>query len=112
MLYNCRMINADYPILSKSKRILPARYSWDDAWELVSDLPIEIQIWEDEVVAVTNLSTEEAGGGDTEEEAIFDLVTSLSDYRESLEAHEGRLGPSEAEDLKILRVLIRPITAK
>ena len=80
----------------------------DNAWELVSDLSVEIQIWEeDEVVAVTNLSTEESGGGDTEEEAIFDLVTSLSDYRESLEAHGSRLGPSEAEDLKILHRLIR-----
>ena len=52
--------------MSKSKRILPARYSWDDKWELVNDLPVEIQIWEDAVVAVANLSTEESGGGDTE----------------------------------------------
>ena len=90
-------------------RVLPAHYSWDNAWELVSDLSVEIQIWEeDEVVAVTNLSTEESGGGDTEEEAVFDLVTSLSDYFESLTDYEGRLGPSETEDLKILRRLIRP----
>jgi hypothetical protein len=90
-------------------RFLPAHYSWDNAWELVSDLSVEIQIWEeDEVVAVTNLSTEESGGGDTEEEAVFDLVTSLSDYFESLTDYEGRLGPSETEDLKILRRLIRP----
>ena len=47
--------------MSKSKRILPARYSWDDKWELVNDLPVEIQIWEDAVVAVANLSTEESG---------------------------------------------------
>ena len=98
--------------MSKSKRILPAHYSWDNAWELVTDLPIEIQIWEDEVVAVANLSTEEAGGGDTEEEAIFDLVTSLSDYREWLEDHEAKVGPTETEDLKILRRLIRPIIGK
>ena len=107
MVYNYGMINADYPILSKSKRILPAHYSWDDAWELVSDLPIEIRFCEDEVVAVTNLSTDESGGGATEEEAIFDLVTSLSDYFEWLEDHEAKVGPIETEDLKILRRLIR-----
>jgi hypothetical protein len=94
-------------------RFLPAHYSWDNAWELVSDLSVEIQIWEeDEVVAVTNLSTEESGGGDTEEEAVFDLVTSLSDYFESLKSREDRVGLSETEDLRILRRLIRPITAK
>ena len=106
------MINADDPVLSKSKRILPAHYSWDDAWELVTDLPIEMQTSDDQVVTTTNLSTEEYGIGATIEEAIFDLVTSLSDYFESLKDYEGKLGPSETEDLKILRRLIRPITVR
>ena len=108
MLYNYGMVNTGDPELRKSAFFLPAHYSWDNAWELVSDLPVEIQICEDEIVATTNLSTEESGGGTMVEEAIFDLVTSLSDYFESLTDYEGRLGPSETEDLKILRRLIRP----
>ena len=93
-------------------RVLPAHYSWDNTWELVSDLPVEVQTSDGQIVATTNLSTQEYGIGSTVEEAIFDLVTSLSDYFESLKAHEGRVGPSETEDLKILRRLIRPITAR
>ena len=93
-------------------RVLPAHYSWDNAWELVSDLPVEVQTSDGQIVATTNLSTQEYGIGSTVEEAIFDLVTSLSDYFESLTDYEGRLGPSETEDLKILRRLIRPITTR
>ncbi len=110
-MYNDRMVNTGDPKLSMSTRVLPAHYSWDNAWELVSDLPVEMQTSDDHIVATTNLSTEEYGIGATVEEAIFDLVTSLSDYFESLKDYEGRLGPSETEDLKILRRLIRPITA-
>ena len=112
MSYNDGMVNTGDPKLSMSTRILPAHYSWDNAWELVSDLPVEMQTSGGQIVATTNLSTEEYGIGDTVEEAIFDLVTSLSDYGGWLEDHEGRMGATETEDLKILRVLIRPITAK
>ena len=93
-------------------RVLPAHYSWDNAWELVSDLPVEVQTSDGQIAATTNLSTQEYGIGSTVEEAIFDLVTSLSDYFEWLEDHEAKVGPIETEDLKILRSLIRPITAK
>ena len=95
-----------------STRVLPAHYSWDNAWELFSDLPIEMQTSDGQIVATTNLSMEEYGIGDTVEEAIFDLVTSLSDYFEWLKDHEGKVGPIETEDLKILRRIIRPITVK
>ena len=40
------------------------------------------------------------------------MVTSLSDYFEWLKDHEGKVGPIETEDLKILCRIIRPITVK
>ena len=90
-----------------STRIIPAGRSWDDAWELSIDLPIEFPPSCGEVVVTCSSKIQEYGIGDSVEAAIMDLLTSLSDYYESLEDHEGRLGPPAEEDLKILRKLIR-----
>ena len=93
---------------TKGVRVVPARYSWDDSWELIADLPIEVSASRKETLATICLTAQEYGAGDSLEAAIQDLLTSLSDYYESLEAREDRLEPSAGEDLKILRKLIRP----
>lgn len=58
-------------------------------------------------MVATCASVQEYGIGETVESAIEDLLTSLSDYRESLEAREEKLAESEANDLAELRRLIR-----
>ena len=66
-----------------------------------------MQVSEVGTLVATCVSVQEYGIGETVESAIEDLLTSLSDYHESLEAREGRLAESEAKDLAILRQLIR-----
>jgi hypothetical protein len=59
-----------------------------------------------EVMASTYLEIAEYGVGASLEDAVADLLTSLSDYRESLEKREDRLGPPAVHDLEKLRKLI------
>jgi hypothetical protein len=59
-----------------------------------------------EVMASTYLEIAEYGVGASLEDAVADLLTSLSDYRESLEKREDRLGPPAVDDLERLRKLI------
>ena len=94
---------------SESARyVVPAQYSWDDGWELTGDLSVEVRTSQDEVVAAAHLTVEEYGVGASVEDAVLDLLTSLTDYYQSLEAREGRLGPPAAKDLEILREMARP----
>ena len=79
--------------------------SWK-GWELTTDLLVEIAASEQEVLATTYLAIAEYGIGESLEEAVADLLTSLSDYRESLEKREDRLGPPAVDDLERLRKLI------
>ena len=96
---------------SEAIYLVPQGYAWDDSWRLASDLLVQVcSSWKD-VVATTYLTVQEYGAGDSFEEAIFDLVTSLSDYRQSLEARQQRLGPAESEDLRLLQELLEPISA-
>ncbi len=96
------------PTSSISLCFVPAQYSWDSCWELVVNLLIEIRTSREEVLAITYLTAEEYGVGTSFEDAILDLLTSLSDYYRSLEARQERLEPQAVEDLKILRGLVRP----
>jgi hypothetical protein len=81
---------------------------WDDSWVLRHDLVVSIQSSKLEVVATTFLTStvQEYGVGDSVEAAITDLLTSLSDYHESLRDREARLAPGETDDLASLRDLI------
>ena len=72
----------------------------------MKDLFVEIRASSGEVVAVTYLTLEEYGVSNSAEQAIPDLLTSLSDYYESLVSREERLAPSAREDLAKLRHLI------
>ena len=89
--------------------IIPARASWDSCWELATDLTVFVQTSRKEVLASTHMTVQEYGVGASLDEAIQDLLTSLSDYRESLETRGNTLGKEALEDLRLLRVLIRRI---
>ena len=95
------------------KFVIPACYSWEDAWErrweLLDDLHVEMRecFKCEQTLAVFPLAFEEYGVGPTWHIAIFDLLTSFSDYLESLGKHEGRLDPSAEDDLAMLRKLVR-----
>ena len=88
--------------------VIPSGCSWSSDWELTGDLAVEVKTSEDETLAVArHLAVEEYGAGASLEEAVQDLLTSLSEYRESLEEREARLGAPAAADLSKLRSIIR-----
>ena len=88
--------------------LIPAKRSWGNpSWELLNELPVDLQVSESETLVAACVIVQEYGIGETFDEAIEDLLTSLSDYYESLEAREDRLAESEANDLAELRQLIR-----
>ena len=88
--------------------LIPAKHSWDNSsWELLNELLVEIHYSTAEVLATTCLSVQEYGIGSTFEEAVADLLTSLSDYYQSLEARQDRLADAAVNDITKLRQLIR-----
>lgn len=85
--------------------------SWTDGeyrWRLKTLLLVEVRSTQREVLALTRLAgdVEEYGLGSSELEAIDDLLTSLSDYRRSLESVEDQLAPSAQVDLRALEELM------
>lgn len=101
---------AGYAPASCAFYVIPAQRLWDGAWELTADLLIEAATSEKEAAAVTLLTVQEYGVGTSLSDAVEDLLTSLRDYRQSLEAREGKLGAPAEEDLQALRALLRPAT--
>ena len=69
-----------------ARYVVPVQYSWDNGWELTGDLPVDVRTSQEEVVAVARLTVEEYGVGASVEDAVLDLLTSLTDYYQSLEA--------------------------
>ena len=95
-------------ISSGGAYLIPAKRSWGNpSWELLDELPVEAHYSPSEALVATCLVVQEYGIGETFEGAIEDLLTSLSDYYESLEAREDRLAEAEANDLAKLRLLIK-----
>lgn len=92
---------------SKSSYVILAGHSWDDCWELDADLHVEVSTPPEGTVVVTCLNLQEYGAGDALESAVQDLLTSLSDYYQSLESREDKLAPSAIKDLQTLRKLLR-----
>ena len=86
--------------------VIPAHYTWDDSWKLSRDLIVEVRSSRAETVALTRWTVGEYGVGGNSKAAIYDLLTSLSGYREVLEAREGRLADSALDELKALRALV------
>ena len=94
------------PALDKGLYFIRAGHSWDGCWELDADLHIEVNTSSEEAAIVTCLNLQEYGMGDSLESAITDLLTSLSDYYQSLESREANLAPSAIKDLHMLRRLL------
>ena len=92
---------------SKGLYFIPAGHSWDDRWKLVADLNVQVNSSQEEVVAVTCLDLQEYGVGDSLESAVIDLLTSLSDYYQSLESRADKLATPASKDLTILRRLLQ-----
>jgi len=101
-------VNVGNPTFSEGLYLVPQQQAWDNTWELKSHLLVKIHTSRDEVLASTYLAVQEYGVGPSLETAIHDLLTSLSDYYQSLEGREERLGPPGKEDLKRLRALVGP----
>lgn len=99
-------VSVGNPTSSEGLYVISARHSWDNAWVLKSYLLAIIHTSWDEVRASTYLTVQEYGVGPSVEAAIHDLLTSLSDYYQSLESREERLGPPGKQDLERLRSLI------
>lgn len=80
-------------------------------WLLRSVLLVQLRRSRKEWVATTWLERlAEYGSGETDVEAIKDLVVSLGEYRESLERRESKLGEPARKELVALRRLIEPST--
>lgn len=76
-------------------------------WRLALDLGVDLEYSRGFVVA-TNSWIDEYGHGNTQQEAITDLLTSLVDFRESLERQSGEnvLSDELVEILERLRILL------
>ena len=97
------------PASNKGIYVIPRGHTWDDSWELAADLHIEVNTPAEEPVVVTCLDPQEYGTGDSLDSAIEDLLTSLSDYYQSLESREANLAPSAVKDLHTLRAYLKII---
>ena len=95
-------------------QVISVPNSWDDAWELIHALVVNINASKDGVTIVVPLGmdSQEYGVGSSLDEATSDLLTSLSDYYQFLTKHENELGPSEETELKVLQTLVRPLNPK
>ncbi len=79
-----------------------------DQWELIQGFIVEYHRESGDVIAVPRLETvDEYGIGKSEEEALDDLISSLAEYREVLEKHEGTWAERETSELESLRGLIK-----
>ena len=87
------------PSPRKELDFIPASHSWDNGWELASDLHIEVNMSQEEAVAVSCSESQEYGVGNSLESAIADLLTSLSDYYDSLDSRQGNLAEPAVRDL-------------
>ena len=89
--------------------LLPAGYTWGNRWRLEEDLVAEVRMTSEAVLLLCHGLLEQYGAGNTLDEAIWDLLTSLSDLRESDERHESNLAPDDRERLAMLRRLLHPL---
>jgi hypothetical protein len=91
---------------SLSLIVLLTGWQASSSHHLKSVLLVKLRTSESGVLAITYLDTEEYGWGKTENEAIIDLITSLVEYMESLEARQDQLGDSAVTDLEKLHALL------
>ena len=89
--------------------LLPAGHTWNGRWRLTGDLLVEIRITSEAVLLLSHGALEEYGAGDTLDEGVWDFLTTLSDYRESLQERDGRLPEDEQQKLSLLLKLVEPV---
>jgi hypothetical protein len=75
------------------------------SWKMKQDLVVELRIEGAKFIALYH-DVSEYGIGETEQDALSDLLTSLADYRLSLERREATLAAREKNDLSRLKELI------
>lgn len=85
--------------------VLPKGWGLEKGRSLTGMLLAQLRTSRNGVLATTYLEAEEYGWGNTEGEAVMDLVTSLLEYKESLETRQNLLGDAPLADLKKLRQL-------
>lgn len=79
----------------------------DSAWKLKAALVVDIRRDDLRYVAIHH-SVDEYGIGATPAEAESDLLTSLVDYRASLERRQDTLASQGAETLRLLEMIMEP----
>ncbi len=105
--YRSGSTSSPIPTASGGILLLPKGYSWSNA-KLKTSLLINTSSSPEGWEVTTHLQPDipEYGLGNSEQEAVRDLLTSLSEYLESLEERQHKLGPPAMEDLESLRSLI------
>ena len=88
-------------------RIRSGTFIRDTGWKLALDIGVDLEYGRGFAVAV-NRWIDEYGHGNTQQEAITDLLTSLVEFRESLERQsaESVLSEELVETLEKLRILL------
>ena len=86
--------------------VLPEGWEFEPGYRLASALPVRLEISASGVIATTHLETAEYGCGSTQDEALDDLMSSLVEYMESLEARRERLSKTSLLDLDRLYRLV------
>lgn len=110
-VYGCSAHNVSLTLADESLTLVALLEGWEyGRHRLGSILLVQLRTSRDGVLATTYLEAEEYGWGRTEEEAILDLMTSLGEYLESLEAREGQLAEPTFVDLERLHQLFRPLS--
>lgn len=74
-------------------------------WKVGQDLVVEIRQEASDYVAIHH-AVDEYGIGSTPEGAVRDLLTSLADYRASLEKRRERLADDERQALRLLEMIL------
>ena len=90
--------------------VIPAGWEFSRGYRLRSVLLVQLLTSEEGVLATTYLETEEYGWGNTGNEAITDLMSSLVEYIESLESRREKLSEKSMLDLTKLHQLIQANT--
>ncbi len=91
---------------------IPMEFTWDANWRLTQGVMVHLETSAESVTAVAGLEgIDEYGEGATQDAALYDLLTSLTEYMESLEEREGRLHPTAEQELEALRRLIQRSSA-
>ena len=86
--------------------IKPGTPAGSGPWKTSRHSVAELRREGSKIIAV-HYDIDEYGIGETSEEALADLLTSLAEYRASLEKRKGELAPKELNELQRLNELLQ-----